>query len=96
MGRWCKVHRHLPLPVQWATLCSKLRGHYQYYGVVGNRNGLQAVYEQVVRTWRHWLHRRSQRAHMVWSTFVALLRRYPLPRPVLLPVPSRAVQGVLV
>ena len=94
-GRWCKVHRHMPVRDQWAILSAKLRGHYQYYGVAGNRNCLQAVYERVVRGWRQWLNRRSQRARMHWRKFTALLRRYPLPRPVLLPVPSCAVQGVL-
>ena len=94
-GRWCKVNRHVPVQAQWGILCGKLRGHYQYYGVAGNRNALQAVYERVVRAWRQWLNRRSQRARMNWRKFAALLRRYPLPRPVLLSVPSGVVQGVL-
>lgn len=94
-GQWCKVNRHVPVRAQWAILGAKLRGHYQYYGVAGNRNALQAVYERVVRAWRQWLNRRSQRARMHWRTFTALLRRYPLPRPGLLPVPSGVVQGVL-
>ena len=94
-GRWCKLNRHVPVPDQWAILCGKLRGHYQYYGVVGNRNALHAVYERVVRAWRQWLNRRSQRARMTWQKFTALLRRYPLPRPVIVHVPSRVVQGVL-
>jgi hypothetical protein len=94
-GQWCKVNRHVPVRAQWAILGAKLRGHYQYDGVAGNRNALQAVYERVVRAWRQWLNRRSQRARMHWRKFTALLRRYPLPRPVLLPVPSGVVQGVL-
>jgi group II intron reverse transcriptase/maturase len=94
-GQWGKASRHVPLPDQWTILCGKLRGHYQYYGLPGNRNSLQAVYERVVRTWRHWLDRRSQRARMAWHTFVALLCRYPLPRPVLRPVPACVAQGVL-
>ena len=95
-GRWCKVNRHVPVRDQWAILCGKLRGHYQYYGVAGNRNALQVVYERVVRAWRQWLNRRSQRARMNWRKFTALLRRYPLPRPVLYAIPSPVVQGVLV
>lgn len=94
-GSWCKVHRHVPVRVQWGILSGKLRGHYQYYGVAGNRNALQGVYTRVVRAWRQWLNRRSQRARMHWRKFTALLRRYPLPRPVLRPVPSLVVQGVL-
>ncbi len=94
-GQWCKVNRHVPVRAQWAILGAKLRGHYQYYGVAGNRNALQAVYERVVRAWRQWLNRRSQRARMRWRKFTALLRRSPRPRPVRLAVPSRVVQGVL-
>ena len=93
--RWCKANRHVPVPVQWAILCGKLRGHYQYYGVAGNRNALQGVYERAVRAWRQWLNGRSQRARMHWGHFTALLRRYPLPRPVLSAVPSPVLQGVL-
>ena len=92
---WCKANRHVPLPDQWRTLCGKLRGHYQYYGVAGNRNGLQVVYERVVRGWRQWLNRRSQRARMPGFRFTALLRRYPLPRPVLRPLSPVVLQGVL-
>jgi group II intron reverse transcriptase/maturase len=94
-GRWCKVNRHVPVRAQWGILSSKLRGHYQYYGVAGNRNALQGVYTRVVRAWRQWLNRRSQRARMHWRKFTALLRRYPLPRPVLYAVPSPVLQGVL-
>lgn len=94
-GRWCKVNRHVPVRAQWAILSGKLRGHYQHYGVAGNRNALQGVYTRVVRAGRQWLNRRSQRARMHWRTFTALLRRYPLPRPVLMAVPSGVVQGVL-
>ena len=95
-GRWCKGNRHVPLRAQWVILSGKLRGHSQYYGVAGNRNALQAAYERVVRAWRQWLNRRSQRARMHWRTFTALLRRYPLPRPVLSAVPSPVLPGVLV
>jgi len=96
IGRWCKQNRHVPVRDQWAILCGKLRDHYQYYGVAGNRNALQVVYERVVRAWRQWLNRRSQRARMTWRKFTALLRRYPLLRPVLSAVPSPVMQGVLV
>ena len=94
-GQWCKTNGHGPVRDQWAILRGKLRGHSQYDGVVGNRHSLHAVYERVVRAWRQWLNRRSQRARMPWRTFTALLRRYPLPRPVIVHVPSRVVQGVL-
>jgi retron-type reverse transcriptase len=30
LGRWCRNHRHAPLPYQYQMLCAKLRGHFQY------------------------------------------------------------------
>jgi hypothetical protein len=40
---WCKTNRHKPLPVQHRTLCQKLEGHYQYYGVTGNYKAMAKV-----------------------------------------------------
>jgi RNA-directed DNA polymerase len=33
---WCRENRHAPLQEQYRTLCLKLRGYYQYYGIRGN------------------------------------------------------------
>jgi RNA-directed DNA polymerase len=76
---WCRQHRHLAVPIQWAYLCSVLRGHYQYYGVTGNIDRLRCFRDKLARAWRKWLDRRSQRGRMSWERFVAVLRRYPLP-----------------
>jgi hypothetical protein len=93
---WCKANRHVPLPDQWRILCGKRRGHSQYSGVAGNRNCLQVVSARVVRGWRQWLTRRSQRARMPGLRFTALLHQYPLPRSVLRPLSPVVLQGVLV
>jgi RNA-directed DNA polymerase len=63
-------------------LASKLRGHAQYYGITGNGSALSRFFQQVVRVWRKWLNRRSQRARLHWERFNRLLKRYPLPSPV--------------
>ena len=62
-------------------LCSKLRGHYQYFGVRGNAKAMSAVRDQVRRAWRYWLHRRSSKNAMPWEKYAALLQRLPLPSP---------------
>ena len=41
LSDWCRVNRHLPLPVQHQTLKQKLQGHYAYYGIIGNIASLQ-------------------------------------------------------
>ena len=60
LGEWCRSHRHLPLKDQHAALSRRLRGHFRYFGVNGNRN-LQQVRHHTVRLWMKWLQRRSQR-----------------------------------
>ena len=78
---WCRRHRHFQVWYQHWILCSKLRGHYAYYGIAGNRRPLWGYRTEVQRSWRKWLSRRSQRARLSWAKFNSLLRRYPLPKP---------------
>jgi group II intron reverse transcriptase/maturase len=79
---WCKRHRHDPIEEQYGGLCSKLRGHYQYYGVRCNYRALWKVYQCVRKAWRTWLARRCSKARMAWDVFQRRhLNRRPLPRP---------------
>jgi len=78
---WCKKHRHDPVKDQWQALCGKLIGHYGFYGVTFNSEGTALFYEQVKRSWRKWLNRRSRDNDMPWERFNRLLEHYPLPKP---------------
>jgi group II intron reverse transcriptase/maturase len=78
---WCRSHRHDPVEEQYLALKRKLEGHYNYFGVNGNLTSLERMRYAVVRAWRKWLDRRSQRARMTWRRFNQLLRRYPLRKP---------------
>lgn len=78
---WCRRHRHLPLKEQYRRLCSKLRGHYQYYGIRGNFERMKAVWRFVIRAWRYWLSRRSHRSGIPWPRFDRYMEKFPLPRP---------------
>jgi hypothetical protein len=71
----------LSLAEQYATLCLKLRGFYQYAGIRGNYRAMESVLEAVRRTWRYWLSRRSHKSAIPWDKFQQLLERCPLPRP---------------
>jgi group II intron reverse transcriptase/maturase len=82
MNKWCRSNRHLPVRVQHQTLCQKLRGYFEYYGITGNSRSIGIYHYQVRRIWRKWLDRRSQRARMSWEKFAKLLRSYPLPAPI--------------
>lgn len=81
VAAWCRQNRHLPVKAQHKALCSKLRGHYSYYGITGNFRALKRFKQKVQRVWRYWLDRRSQKRHMPWPRFNRLLRRYVLPKP---------------
>jgi len=80
VSAWCRKHRHLSVKQQWATLCAKLRGHFEYFGLIGNPRSLDRFRYAVTQVWRKWLNRRSQRAHMSWDRMNHLLERYPLPQ----------------
>jgi len=80
LSDWCRRNRHLPVAVQWRQLTAKLRGHYAYFGIIGNAKALFAVNHAAYRIWRQWLNRRSQRARVTWEAMGRLVRRYPLPR----------------
>lgn len=80
---WCRRHRHHSLPDQCNALGQKLRGHYGYYGVTGNKRSLDTFLHQVQRIWRYWLNKRSQRRTYNWEAFGQVLRRHPLPTPII-------------
>jgi group II intron reverse transcriptase/maturase len=80
INEWCKRNRHQRVRDQWQALSQKLRGHYGYYGIMHNIQAILRFREALIRLWRKWLSRRSQRAHIPWDRMTRLLERYPLPR----------------
>jgi len=81
IAEWCRENRHLKVREQHAKLVSKLRGHYQFYGITGNWQALSDFLTKVERIWKTWLGRRSQRAYLSWERFKAMLEVYHLPKP---------------
>jgi RNA-directed DNA polymerase len=75
---WCRLNRHRPLKEQHQHLCRVVRGHCNYYGVVGNSPSLARFRHEVQKAWHKWLSRRSQRG-MSWERFNELLRHFALP-----------------
>jgi len=87
---WCRKHRHLPVQEQHQVLNTKLRGHFQYYGITGNNERLGQFYRAAARSWRFWLNRRSNDAGMTWEKYYRFTKRYPLIRPFIAhPAPVR-------
>jgi len=82
MTVWLKSVRNTAKPKEWwNTLNSKLRGHFQYYGVSGNYESIKAFYKHTVKMLHKWLNRRSQKKSMNWENFNKYLKCYPIPKP---------------
>ena len=78
---WCRENRNLPLRLLFSSLNSKLRGYYNYYGVIDNSGSLWEYFYYAVKTLFKWLNRRSQRRSYNWQGFKAMLEHYGLERP---------------
>ena len=81
MAEWCRLNRHWSIGDQHQALGRKLRGHFTYYGVIGNLPALQRFRHEVLGVWRKWLSRRHRSGPMSWARFHELLRHLPLPVP---------------
>jgi group II intron reverse transcriptase/maturase len=83
IAEWCKANRHETIAEQCRRLTSKLRGHYQYYGVRGNFKMLEVAYEHTQRVWKRWLAKRNSKDRMNWAEYAARVQqqmRLPAPR----------------
>ena len=81
LWRWCRNNRHAPLQYQYQMLCSKLRGHFQYYGIRGNLRLLEEVRRFAEKAWQYWLSRRSSKNPIGWEKLKKLMQTYTLPIP---------------
>ena len=46
LSEWCRKNLHLPIKEQHQKLTQKLRGHYGYYGIIGNFSSLLEFREE--------------------------------------------------
>jgi group II intron reverse transcriptase/maturase len=81
MTEWIKTHRHQKLSQMLKTLKAKLRGTWNYYGLIGNYRRMKLFYDATCRTLYKWLNRRSQRQSLTWSAFNRMLARFQVPPP---------------
>ena len=78
---WFRSNLNTPTAEVWAKLNSKLRGHYQYYGVNDNWTWLVRFRRVAERLALRWLRRRSQKTTMSHTDFRQYLTRYPIVDP---------------
>lgn len=62
-------------------LNKKLVGHYRYYGISGNYEGLLKFYRYIRTALYKTLTRRSQRAYLSWKRYRSLLAKHPIAKP---------------
>jgi RNA-directed DNA polymerase len=79
--QWCRENRNLDSHKLFHWLNAKLRGYYNYYGVVGNYRSLEQFYRQVIRILFKWLNRRSQSRSYNWHGYTELLEHYRVAKP---------------
>lgn len=74
MKNWCKSIRSKRLVAIIKLFNSKLRGYYNYYGVIGNSKDLNGFYRITMETLYKWLNRRSQRRSFNWIEFKKMIK----------------------
>ena len=79
---WIKATRNKkPLEKLWLDAAAKLRGHFNYFGVIFNQSKLAQFYFSCTKSLFRWLNRRSQKRSFTWEKFSRKLRFNPLPKP---------------
>jgi group II intron reverse transcriptase/maturase len=78
---WVKERRNKRLRTLFLELNPKLRGYYNYFGVIGNWRGLRRFHDEAVRMLYQRLNRRSQKRSFNWKGLVAMLSHYGMEQP---------------
>ena len=86
---WCQGSRSLRLPELFKLLNAKLRGHYNYYGVIGNFMSLEQFFYRARWFLFKYLNRRSQRRSYNWVGFVELIEQFGIEKPHIVGRPKR-------
>jgi len=94
INEWLRKIRVIRIRDWWPVLVSKLRGHYNYYGVSGNYRMIANFRYRTIRAVYKWLNRRGDCKSCNWKQYGAYLAHYPLPCPRIVhnlykPSPSR-------
>ena len=78
---YCRNNKHNAIKEQYRSLCSKLHGLYNYYGIICNYRMLLVLYEHTKKCWCKWLGRRTRDGDINYDKFEKFLCYWFLPRP---------------
>ena len=79
---------HQPVDEQGRYVQALIRGHLHYYGVPLNHRPIRAFRTLVIRLWKKWLSRRSQRGAVSWDRMQRYMDRWVPPAVICHPYPS--------
>ena len=79
--KWIKEQRNCRLRKMMEKINVKLRGYYNYYGVIGNWKRLKEMGTIVEKLLYKWLNRRSQRRSFNYKEFKEKMKLYNLQKP---------------
>lgn len=80
--QWLKKHRaEMNNQEVWKHTQEKVRGHYQYYGITDNAQGIIRYGYEVKRILLKWLNRQGGKQKMNWKQFTLMEQRFPFPKP---------------
>ena len=79
--KWLHENMHTPIAVVGEKLKIKVIGHYIYYGINGNYEGLIKFYEYIKRTWFKTLRKRGQKRKIKHKDFDRIWKWLDIPKP---------------
>jgi len=78
---WLRDNIHAKPSDTIKLLNRKLIGHYRYYGISGNSEGLRKFYNYIIAAFYKVLTRRSQRSYLTLERYWSLLKKHPIATP---------------
>ena len=73
---WIKENRHRKLKELMRELNVKMRGHYNYYGIIFNHKGIHRFYIEIRNRLHKWLNRRGGKTVWTWDKFFLLINKW--------------------
>jgi group II intron reverse transcriptase/maturase len=84
---------HQPVHEQGRYIQALIRGHLNYYGVPLNSRPIRAFRTLVIRLWKKWLSRRSEKGRVTWDRMQRYIERWVPPAVICHPYPSARFGG---
>lgn len=76
LSDWIRKNRHLKLPLLIKGINIRLRGHYNYFGISFNYEGISRFYYETCRILHKWLNRRGGKKKWNWDRFTHLINEW--------------------